>query len=278
LTVRGLRQHAGGGQAIGLKTEHEMEMMARAGRLLDSVLTELRQGCQAGVRTIDLDRLAEDRIRAGAARPGFLGYHGYPRSILVSIDDEVHGLPGQRRIEDGDVVSLDVGLVLDGFWADMSCTVGVGTVDAEAARLMEVTEECLRRAIDRMWPGGHLGDVSAAIQQHAEAAGFSIVRQFAGHGIGRQMHEDPQLPNLGVAGTGPELRPGITLAIEPMVNQGSPDIYVKPDGWTVCTADGGVSASFEHTVAVTRDGPRVLTSGAAGLMGSASPPPCAATA
>lgn len=246
---------------INLKTDHEIEMMARAGRLLESVVEELKAACQVGVRTIELDRLAERRIRAGRARPGFLGYHGFPNSICVSINDEaVHGIPGKRRIEDGDLVSLDLGLVLDGFWADMGCTVPVGRVSPEGRRLVRVTEECLEIAIQHAQPGGHLGDISAAVQAHAESAGFSVIRQFVGHGIGRQMHEEPQLPNFGRPGTPPELRPGMTLAIEPMVNQGSPDVYIKPDGWTVCTSDGSLSAYVEHTVAITRDGPRVLTS------------------
>jgi methionyl aminopeptidase len=246
---------------ISLKTEHEIEMMARAGSLLDSVVEELKGACRVGVRTIELDKLAERLIRAGGARPGFLGYHGFPNSLCVSINDEaVHGIPGKRRIEDGDIVSLDLGLVLGGFWADMGCTVAVGRVEPEARRLMRVTEECLQIAIQHAQPGGRLGDISAAVQHHAEEAGFAVIRQFVGHGIGRQMHEDPQLPNFGVAGTGPELKPGMTLAIEPMVNEGSADVYIKPDGWTVCTSDGLLSAYYEHTVAVTKEGPRVLTS------------------
>lgn len=246
---------------INLKTDHEIEMMARAGRVLEAVVEELKGACREGVRTIELDRLAERRIRAAGARPGFLGYHGFPNSICVSINDEaVHGIPGKRRIEDGDIVSLDLGLVLDGFWADMGCTVAVGKTEPEARRLMQVTEECLAIAIRHAQPGGRLGDISAAVQQHAEGAGFSVIRQFVGHGIGRQMHEDPQLPNFGLVGTGPELKPGMTLAIEPMVNQGAAEVYIKPDGWTVCTSDGSLSAYFEHTVAITRNGPRVLTS------------------
>jgi methionyl aminopeptidase len=245
---------------INLKTDHEIEMMARAGRVLAAVVDELKAACREGLRTIELDRLADRRIRAAGARPGFLGYHGFPRSICVSINDEaVHGIPGKRKIEDGDIVSLDLGLVLDGFWADMGCTVAVGKVSPEARQLMRVTEECLEVAIQHAQPGGRLGDISAAVQRHAEGAGFSVIRQFVGHGIGRAMHEDPQLPNFGVPGTGPELKPGMTLAIEPMVNQGSPDVYVKPDGWTVCTTDGSLSAYFEHTVAITKNGPRVLT-------------------
>jgi methionyl aminopeptidase len=245
---------------INYKTTHEIEMMARAGRALEGVVEALKDAIRPGVRTIDLDRLADKRIRAAGARPGFLGYNGFPNSLCVSINDEaVHGIPGKRRLAEGDIVSLDLGLVLDGFWADMGCTVGVGRIDPEAKRLMEVTEECLEVAIEHAQPGGRLGDISAAVQKHAEAAGFSVIRQFVGHGIGRQMHEAPQVPNFGSAGSGPQLKPGMTLAIEPMVNQGGPDVYIKPDGWTVCTTDGSLSAYFEHTVAITNDGPRVLT-------------------
>ena len=253
---------------INLKTDHEIEMMARAGRVLEGVVEELKVACREGVRTIELDRLAERRIRAAGARPGFLGYHGFPNSICVSINDEaVHGIPSKRRIADGDIVSLDLGLVLDGFWADMGCTVAVGKVEPEARRLTRVTEECLAIAISHAQPGGRLGDISAAVQRHAEEAGFSVIRQFVGHGIGRQMHEDPQLPNFGLAGTGPELKPGMTLAIEPMVNQGGAEVYIKPDGWTVCTSDGSLSAYFEHTVAITKSGPRVLTSSNGSMTG-----------
>lgn len=245
---------------INLKTPHEIELMARAGRVLWAVVEELKQACQAGMRTEELDRLANRRIREAGARPGFLGYQGFPKSICVSINDEaVHGIPGRRRIEDGDIVSLDLGLVLDGFWADMGCTVPVGNVPAEARKLVRVTDECLELAIAQVQPGKRLGDISAAVQRHAEASGFSVIRQFVGHGIGRTMHEDPQVPNFGTPGTGPQLKPGMTLAIEPMVNQGTYEVYIKPDGWTVCTADGALSSYVEHTVAVTKDGPRVLT-------------------
>ena len=251
---------------INLKTQHELDLMRRAGDLLKAVVDELAAATHAGVKTIELDRLAEDRIRKGGARPGFLGYNGYPNSICVSINDEaVHGIPGSRRVKDGDLVSLDLGLVLEGFWADMGMTVPVGKVSPEAARLTRVTKECLEVAIEHAQPGGRLGDISAAVQRHAEAAGFSVIKQFVGHGIGRNMHEDPQVPNFGVPGTGPELKPGMTLAIEPMINQGGEDVYIKPDGWTVCTVDGSLSAYFEHTVAITREGPLVLTAGRSGV-------------
>lgn len=245
---------------ISLKTDYEIELMARAGHALEAVVRELREAIVPGIRTIELDAIAHERIRAAGATPGFLNYHGFPNSICVSINEEaVHGIPGARRIEEGDIVSLDLGLIRDGFWADMGCTVGAGRISPEAERLMRVTDECLKLAIEQARPGGRLGDISATVQKHAEASGFSVIRQFVGHGIGRQMHEEPQVPNFGMPGTGPELKPGMTLAIEPMVNQGDPDVYIKPDGWTVCTSDGSLSAYSEHTVAITRKGHRVLT-------------------
>jgi methionyl aminopeptidase len=246
---------------INLKTAHEINLMARAGSLLASVLPPLREACVPGVKTIELDRIAERLIRDGGATPGFLGYHGFPRSICVSINDEaVHGIPGNRRVVAGDLVSLDLGLVLEGFWADVGITVGVGKISREAEKLIKVTEEALYVGIGKAQPGGWLGDISSAIQKHVEANGFSVIRQFVGHGIGRQMHEDPQVPNFGIPGTPPRLKVGMTLAIEPMVNAGSHEVYMKPDGWTICTVDGALSAYFEHTVAITDKGPVILTS------------------
>ena len=251
---------------INLKTPHELDLMRRAGIALNSVVEELKQACVAGVRTEELDKLADSRIREAGARPGFLGYNGFPKSICVSVNDEaVHGIPGRRRVAEGDLVSLDLGLVLDGFWADMGVTVPVGKISAEASRLVRVTEESFWQAMEQCHPGNRLGDISHAVQAYVEAAGFSVIRQFVGHGIGRNMHEDPQVPNFGRAGTGPELKVGMTLAIEPMVNQGSEDVYIKPDGWTVCTVDGSLSSYYEHTVAITKDGPRILTAPEAGF-------------
>jgi methionyl aminopeptidase len=248
---------------INLKTKHEIELMATAGRLLSSVTAEMKAACRPGVTTGELDRLADRLIRAGGARPGFLGYQDFPKSTCISVNDEVvHAIPGKRVVKDGDIVSLDLGLVLDGFWADMGCTVPVGRVGPEALRLVRVTEESFWVGIEEARPGNRLGDISAAIQGHVEAAGYSVVRQFVGHGIGRNMHEDPQVPNFGAPHTGPELRVGMTLAIEPMVNAGTYDVYIKPDGWTVMTADGKLSAYYEHTIAITAEGPRVLTLGA----------------
>ena len=245
---------------INLKTAHEIGLMARAGRLLASVLPPLEEACKPGVRTADLDRIADKLIRDGGAIPGFLGYHGFPKSICVSINDEaVHGIPGNRKVAAGDVVSLDLGLVLDGFWADVGITVGVGKISKEADRLIKITKEALYVGIAKAQPGGYLGDISSAIQNHVEKASFSVIRQFVGHGIGRQMHEDPQVPNFGTPGTPPRLKPGMTLAIEPMVNAGSHEVYMKPDDWTICTVDGALSAYFEHTVAITDKGPLILT-------------------
>ena len=245
---------------INLKTAHEIDLMARAGNLLASVLPPLREACVPGVKTIELDRIAERLIRDGGATPGFLGYHGFPRSICVSINDEaVHGIPGNRRVVAGDLVSLDLGLVLEGFWADVGITVGVGKISPEAEKLLKVTEEALYVGIAKAHPGGWLGDISSAIQKHVEAAGFSVIRQFVGHGIGRQMHEDPQVPNFGTPGTPPRLKAGMTLAIEPMVNAGSVDVKILKDRWTVVTRDGSLSAHFEHTVLVTDGAPEILT-------------------
>lgn len=242
------------------KTPYEISLMRRAGDALARVTEELQRACVVGVTTDELDQLADRLIRDRGARPGFLGYGGYKKSICVSVNEvAVHGVPSRRKVEDGDLVSLDLGLVLDGFWADMGCTVLVGNVPSEAARLKRVTDECLDLAIAAARPGGRLGDIGAAVQGHAEAAGFSVIRQFVGHGIGREMHEDPQVPNFGVPGTGPELKPGMTLAIEPMINQGVSDVVLAKDGWTVSTADGKLSSYKEHTVAITKDGPVILT-------------------
>ena len=239
---------------INLKTAHEIDLMARAGSLLASVLPPLREACEPGVKTVELDRIADRLIRAGGATPGFLGYHGFSKSICVSINDEaVHGIPSNRKIASGDIVSLDLGLILEGFWADVGITVGVGKTTPEAQRLMKVTEEALYVGIAKARPGGYLGDVSSAIQKHVEAAGFSVIRQFVGHGIGRQMHEDPQVPNFGTPGTPPLLKAGMTLAIEPMVNAGAHEVYMKPDGWTICTSDGSLSACLLYTSPSPRD-------------------------
>ena len=245
---------------ITIKSAVEIDAMARAGRLLAEVTSKLMGAVSEGQRTVELDRLAGQLIVAAGAIPGFKGYQGFPRNICISVNEEVvHGIPGRRRLRQGDLVSLDLGLIKDQYWADCGVTVAVGEASPAAQHLMVVTQQALEIGIAQAVVGNHLGDVSGSIQQHVEAAGYSVVRELVGHGIGRQMHEDPAVPNYGSLGTGPLLREGMTLAIEPMVVMGTPGILVKPDGWTVVSRDGSLSAYFEHTVAITAAGPRVLT-------------------
>jgi methionyl aminopeptidase len=235
--------------------------MREAGRLVGEVLTELAALVAPGVTTADLDEVAEKRIRRAGATPAFKGYHGYPATICASVNEEViHGIPSGRRVlSEGDVISIDVGASLDGYYGDSAITLAVGQVSEEAATLLRVTEESLYKAIERVKVGGRVSDLGHAVQQHVEAYGFSVVREFVGHGIGQRMHEDPQVPNYGEAGRGPRLTEGMVLAIEPMVNVGTPAVKVLADGWTAVTRDSSLSAHFEHTVAVTADGPWILT-------------------
>jgi methionyl aminopeptidase len=246
---------------IVCRSAAELERMREAGRLVGEVLTELSAMIAPGVTTADLDRAAERRIVAAGAVPAFKGYHGYPATICSSINEEViHGIPSGRRIlQEGDVVSIDVGASLDGYYGDSAMTVPVGPVSEEAATLLRVTEEALYKAIERARPGGRISDIGHAVQQHVEAFGFSVVREFVGHGIGQRMHEEPQVPNYGEPGHGPRLTEGMVLAIEPMVNAGKPAVKVLADGWTAVTRDGCLSAHFEHTVAVTSGEPWILT-------------------
>jgi methionyl aminopeptidase len=235
--------------------------MRAAGRLVGEVLTQLTTKVAPGVTTAELDEVAEKLIGDAGAIPAFKGYHGYPASICASINDEViHGIPSGRRVlNEGDIVSIDVGASLDGFYGDSAITLAVGHVSEEAATLLRVTEESLYRAIERARPGSRVSDIGHAVQQHVESYGFSVVREFVGHGIGQRMHEEPQVPNYGEAGRGPRLAEGMVLAIEPMVNAGKPAVKVLADGWTAVTRDRSLSAHFEHTVAVTADGPWILT-------------------
>jgi methionyl aminopeptidase len=245
---------------ITVKSEVELKLMRDAGRLLAETLGQLAEACRPGVSTGEIDQQADRIIRKHGATPGFLGYNGFPKSLCISVNEEVvHGIPGRRVIADGDLVSLDCGLIYNGLWADAGLTVMVGAVDAEAQRLVQVTREALQKGIEQAVPGNRVGDISAAVQRHVEGAGFSIVRNFVGHGIGRHMHEDPQVPNFGVPGTGPLLKPGYALAIEPMVNAGGADVRMLEDQWTIITLDGRLSAYFEHTVLITEDGPVVAT-------------------
>ena len=246
---------------IVCRSAAELEKMRAAGRLVADVLTELGALVAPGVTTAALDAVAEERIRAAGAIPAFKGYHGYPATICASINDEViHGIPSGRRIlNEGDIVSIDVGASLDGYYGDHAVTVAVGPVSEEAAMLLRVTEESLYKAIERVRVGGRISDIGHAVQQHVEAYGLSVVREFVGHGIGQRMHEEPQVPNYGEPGRGPRLTEGMVLAIEPMVNAGKPAVKVLADGWTAVTRDGSLSAHFEHTVAVRAGEPWVLT-------------------
>jgi methionyl aminopeptidase len=247
--------------AIAIRTAKEIAKMRRSGEALRGVLDSLQEAVKPGVTTLDLEKLAEAKIAAAGAVAAFKGYHDYPCVLCTSINNEVvHGIPSAKRVlREGDVVSIDCGLIIDGYYADSAVTVPVGNISQEAARLLAATEQSLGAAIEAVRPGATLGDVGAAVQKVAEAAGFSIVREFVGHGIGRQMHEEPQIPNYGVPGQGIRLREGMVLAIEPMVNAGKHAVRVLEDGWTAVTADGSLSAHFEHTVAVRADGCDVLT-------------------
>jgi methionyl aminopeptidase len=246
---------------IVCRSAAELERMRDAGRLVAEVLTEVAAHVRPGVTTADLDAMAEQRIAKAGATPAFKGYHGYPATICASINEEViHGIPSGRRIlNEGDIISIDVGVSLNGYYGDSAITLPVGQVSEEAARLLRVTEESLYKAIERVRPGNRISDIGYAVQHHVEAHGFSVVREFVGHGIGQRMHEEPQVPNYGEPGRGPRLSEGMVLAIEPMVNAGKPAVKVLADNWTAVTRDGSLSAHFEHTVAVTTDGPWILT-------------------
>jgi methionyl aminopeptidase len=243
------------------KSAGELDTMHRAGMIVWQILQELRGQVKAGVTTLDLENLAEQRTAESGARPAFKGYRGYPCVLCTSINNEVvHGIPSaSRKLQDGDIVSIDYGVAYDGYYGDAAVTVPVGSVKPEVEKLMQVTRESLDRAIDKVRPGNRLGDISAAVQQWVEQHGFSIVREFVGHGIGTRMHEEPNVPNFGHAGTGPRLEEGMVFAIEPMVNAGGASVKVLDDRWTAVTTDGSYAAHFEHTVAVTADGPWILT-------------------
>ena len=245
---------------IIIKSEQELQQMRHAGTLAAQALREVAAAVRPGVSGTQLDRIGEAFIRDHGGVPSFKGYRGFPASVCISLDDEVvHGIPNGTRLREGQIVSLDLGAVVDDFHGDVAATLPVGQVRPEVGRLLTVAREALFKGIAVIRPGGRLGDVGAAVQAHAEAAGFSVVRDFAGHGIGRHLHEEPQVPNFGEQGSGPQLRIGMTLAIEPMVNLGGSDVMMDSDGWTVRTRDRKPSAHFEHTVAVTAGGALVLT-------------------
>ena len=247
--------------AVVLKSSQEIEKMRRAGKIVREVLELVRTRVKPGVTTLDLEKAAEARLKELNVKAAFKGYHGYPCVLCTSVNSEVvHGIPSPKRVlKQGDIVSVDFGVVVDGYYGDSAITVPVGEIDENAARLLRVTEQSLQAAIAVVKPGATLGDVGAAVQGVVEGEGFSVVRDFVGHGIGSQMHEDPQVPNYGQKGQGMKLKPGMVIAIEPMVNAGKPEVMVLDDGWTAVAKDGSMSAHFEHTVAVTADGARILT-------------------
>jgi len=242
------------------RDREEIEKIRVAAQLVAMTLRELGRAVRPGVTTAELDRIAEAFIRDHGARPAFKGYRGFPASICPSVNEEVvHGIPGPRALREGDIVGIDVGVERDGFYGDAASTFPVGEVSATARKLMDVTRESLLQGVAQARPGNRVGDISNAVQTHAERHGFSVVRALVGHGIGREMHEEPAVPTFGPAGRGPRLMAGVVLAIEPMVNTGGFEVVTGSDGWTVSTKDGGLSAHFEHTVAVGPDGPEILS-------------------
>ena len=247
---------------IELKSAREIGLMRTAGHVLSDVIEHLRGFVKPGLSTLEIDEDVEDFIAARGAKPAFKGYRGFPATVCISINEEVvHGIPSaHRRIQEGDIVGLDLGCIVDGYYADCAFTLAIGDVPPKVQQLLDVTRESLDQAIQECRPGRRLSDVSHAVQVHVERHGFSVVRAFVGHGIGRALHEDPQVPNFGDPGRGPQLRPGMVLAIEPMVTMGSWEVRILDDGWTAVTKDGSLAAHFEHTIAVTEGGPEVLTS------------------
>ena len=246
---------------VVLKTARELAIMKEACVISAQALKLIGEAVEPGVSTLELDTLAEKFIRSKGASPNFKGLYGFPATACISINNEViHGIPAKNRIiRAGDIVSVDLGAEFEGYNGDNAATFACGDVSDEAKRLMEVTKESLYEGIKHALPGGRVGDISAAVQQYVESRGYSVVRKYVGHGVGTSIHEAPEIPNFGVSGRGVRLVPGMTIAIEPMVNAGSYDVKVMPDGWTVLTSDGSLSAHFEHTVAITADGPKIMT-------------------
>ena len=246
---------------IVLKTARELGIMREACVISAQALQLIGNAVEPGVSTWELDRIAEEFIRAQGAEPNFKGLYGYPATACISINNEViHGIPSKKRIlKSGDIVSVDLGAKFQGYNGDNAATFACGDVSTEAKRLMDVTRESLYEGIAHALPGGRVGDISAAVQSYVESRGYSVVRNYVGHGVGTCLHEAPEIPNFGVSGRGVRLVPGMTIAIEPMINAGSYVVKVLPDGWTVCTSDGSLSAHFEHTVAITADGPKIMT-------------------
>ncbi len=245
---------------IILKTEEEKEKMRESNRIVALVLKEIENLIKPGVKTIELDEFAEDLIRKEGAVPGFKGYQGYPATLCVSINEEiVHGIPSERKLKEGDIVSIDVGTIKDGFYGDGAKTYAVGDIDDKGRKLMETTKRALEIGIEKAVPGNRISDISHSIQTYVESQGFSVVRQFVGHGIGRNLHEDPQIPNYGDPGRGPLIKEGMALAIEPMVCEGNWEAEILSDGWTAVCKDGSRAAHYEHTIFINAEGPEILT-------------------
>ena len=256
----GARGRAKGDRVIIRKSRREIETMARAGTVVAGTLALLEQSVQPGVTTAELDAIAEEYIRSNRGIPTFKGYKGYPAATCLSPNDMVvHGIPGPTVLEDGDILSVDVGVTLGGFVADSAWTFPVGTISPDAQRLLDACRAALAAGIEQATLGNSVSDISRAVQEATESAGFTIIRSLVGHGVGRSMHEDPQVPNFVSSHRGPELRQGMTIAIEPMITAGGPEVYLHDDGWSISTSDGSLAAHFEHTVAVTAAGPRILT-------------------
>lgn len=245
---------------IILKSPHEIKMIERACKIVAGALEMLEGIIRPGIKTKELEEYAEAYIQARGGKPAFKGYRGYPASICVSINNQVvHGIPSQRRLEEGDIVSIDLGVIYEGYYGDAARSYAVGSIGELQRKLLEITEKALYIGIEKAKAGNRVGDISSAIQTYVESNGFSVVRAFVGHGVGKFLHEEPQVPNFGKPGKGPRLKEGMTIAIEPMVNTGLPDVMILNDGWTAVTVDGGYSAHFEHTVVITKNGAQILT-------------------
>lgn len=245
---------------IVLKTPDEIKRMSEACRIVAEALDEISKNITPGITTRDIDKIAETLIVSKGAKPAFKGYRNYPSTVCASVNEQVvHGIPSLKKLKNGDIVSIDIGTFYKGFYGDAAVTLPVGDINDSAKKLVNVTEQSLRTGLEKAVAGNRLSDISSAIQGYAESAGFSVVRNFVGHGIGRELHEDPQIPNYGKPGGGPQLREGMTLAIEPMINAGGWEVKVLDDGWTAVTRDGSLSAHFEHTIAVTKNGCDILT-------------------
>ena len=245
---------------ITIKNKEQINFMSEACRIVRDTLFLMEECIRPGISTKELDRIAEEYILSQNAIPGFKGLYGYPSTICISIEDEVvHGLPGNTILKEGQIVGIDVGAICNGYYGDHAKSFPVGKVSDEKMKLLEVTKKCLEIGIDKAVPGNRIGDIGSAIQEYAEKNGYGVVRELVGHGIGAQLHEEPQIPNYGRPSTGPSIDVGMCFAIEPMINMGKKEIYTKEDGWTICTKDGLPSAHFEHTITVTEDGPQILT-------------------